>query len=411
MLSSVVDSLLILIAVLLAVPCSVLLIECFAAVLPGGRESPLPMACRPLRRAVLIPAHNEESMIAGTLRTVMPQLAASDLCLVVADNCCDRTAEVARAHGAKVIERTSDTDHGKGFALAFGVDHLAQDAPDVVIIVDADVALRAGSVDALARLAFCSNRPVQADNIMTAKVVTPIAAVSALAFLVRNRVRARGLKRLGLPCHLTGTGMAFTWDVLGKATPTRASLVEDLIMGLELVRLGHPPMYTAWAAVHSFLPEKGEAARLQRTRWEHGQLATASEQVLCLLREGIASRRPELLALGLDLMVPPLALLASTLGAAWLVMLCAALLEASALPLAIVSVCGVGVSMSVLLAWLRFGRATVPAKYLLAIPHYVLWKLPVYATYLVRGREKKWQRTERESNADAPFLSRVEDPR
>lgn len=170
-------------------------------------------------------------------------------------------------------------------------------------------------------------------------------------------------------------------------------------------------MYTAWAGVHSLLPEKDGAAQGQRTRWEHGQLSTAREHALRLLREGIASRRPDLLALAFDLTVPPLALLVTTLGAAWFVMLGAALLEASALPLAIVSLCGASVSTSVLLAWVRFGRTTVPAKYLLSIPHYVVWKLPVYATYLVRGREKKWRRTERENNAEAPFLPRLEDPR
>ncbi len=412
MLSSVIDVLLTVTAVLLAIPCLVFVLECLAGIMAGDHEPALPVVDRQLRRAVLISAHNEESGLANTLRTVLPQLSTWDVCLVVADNCSDHTAAIARAHGVWVVERSHPTERGKGYALAFGLDCLARNPPDVVIIVDADITLRAGSVDALASIAWSSRRAVQADNVVSPKIVTPLAAISAFAFLVRNRVRARGLRRLGLPCHLTGTGMAFAWDVVQKASPTRASLVEDLTMGLELARLGHAPLYTSLAGVHSLLPEKGAVARQQRTRWEHGQLTTARAKALPLLQEGIAKRRLDLIAFGLDLTVPPLALLMAILLAAWLVMLVALWLSVSVRPFAIVSVCGFSVGLTIMLTWLRFGRATLPARYLLAIPLYLVWKLPVYATYFRHGCEKNWQRTDRppeETLAASPFVSRVED--
>ena len=71
--------------------------------------------------AVLVPAHDEEEGIAATLAAVLAQLGPHDRLLVVADNCSDATAAVARAAGAEVVERSSDL-RGKGYALAHGID-------------------------------------------------------------------------------------------------------------------------------------------------------------------------------------------------------------------------------------------------------------------------------------------------
>jgi cellulose synthase/poly-beta-1,6-N-acetylglucosamine synthase-like glycosyltransferase len=382
-------------ALLLAIPCTVFVVECLLAVLPGGGDPPLPEPSRPLRKAVMIPAHNEEVGIVATLRNIMPQLSAGDRCLVVADNCSDGTAAVARAEGAIAAERSHPTDRGKGFALAFGLDELAKDPPDIVIVYDADVEASPGSIDALARLAHAHQRPVQCDNLVYPEKPSAISVISALAFLVRNRVRPRGLRRLGMPCHLAGTGMAFTWDVIRKAPPTGAYLAEDLLMGLELALLGHPPLYSAHARVLSAIPDQSAAARKQRSRWEHGQLTTVRGQVPRMLREGLKRGRLDLLSIAADLSVPPLALLVALLCVAWTFTGLALLVGASVLPFGIVTSCLLSVGSLVLISWLRFGRAMLPAKYVLAIPLYVLWKIPVYASYVLRGGEKKWERTER----------------
>jgi cellulose synthase/poly-beta-1,6-N-acetylglucosamine synthase-like glycosyltransferase len=395
MLMWLVNFVLTLAAFVLAVPAFVFIAECLLALLPGGDDLPLPRVDKPLRKAMLMPAHNEEAGIAATLRTIMPQLGPDDRCLVIADNCSDGTAAAARAEGALVAERSHETDRGKGFALAFGIDELAKDPPDIVIIVDADIELSEGSVDALARLAYTTNRPVQADYLVVPEKMTPISVISALAFLVRNRVRARGLRVLELPCHLTGTGMGFTWDVIRKAPPTGAYLVEDLLMGLELAMLGHPPLYTSHARVLSGLPDQSDAALKQRKRWEHGQMTTVRNQAPRLLRAGIREGRVDLFALGLDLLVPPLALLVVLLVAGWLGALGAYWLGVNINPLLIFTFALFGVGSAVLASWWRFGRTMLPAKYVLAIPLYVLWKVPVYASYIFRGGEKKWERTER----------------
>ncbi|MDB5681539.1 MAG: glycosyl transferase, family 2, partial [Sphingomonas bacterium] len=103
------------------------------------------------RVVVLIPAHDEGPGIAPTIDALKAVAGPDVRILVVADNCSDDTAAVARAAGAEVIERSDATARGKGYALAFGRDHIsAADAPDVVIVMDADCLLAPGSIEALA---------------------------------------------------------------------------------------------------------------------------------------------------------------------------------------------------------------------------------------------------------------------
>src|SRR4051794_6478467 len=157
---TVLDVILVLAAAVLLIPCLVLLIECLAAVLPGRRRGEA--AAAPLRTAVLIPAHDEEGGIAATVAGLLPELGAGDRLIVIADNCTDGTAAAARAAGATVIERVDAERRGKGFAIAFGLQHLDGDPPEVVVLVDADCRISAGGVGILAREARAHDRPVQA---------------------------------------------------------------------------------------------------------------------------------------------------------------------------------------------------------------------------------------------------------
>ena len=169
---------------------------------------------------VLIPANDEEKFLAETLRSVKSQLRAGDQILVVADNCVDQTAQIARDAGAEVIERVAPLRRGKGHALSFGVDHLKQTKrmPRVTIVIDADCKVEAGAIEALAARVIAIGRPVQAIYLLDqpANEPTPQTMLSWMAFLVRNGIRPGGANRLGLPCHLTGSGMAHPWHVLSS---------------------------------------------------------------------------------------------------------------------------------------------------------------------------------------------------
>lgn len=375
----------------LLIPISVLFIECIAALFPAEQSKYYEQTPRP-RVAVLVPAHNETSGIAHTLNTLLPQLTDQDRLVVIADNCDDDTAIVARRSGATVIERQEPEQKGKGYALEYGLRFIAKAPPEVLIIVDADCTVHSGTIDYLARLAATISQPVQSCNLLLSSNLKD--AVSALAFTVKNLVRPSGLARLGLPCWLTGTGMAFPWSVIQDAS-LGGNIVEDMQLAVDLAIAGYSPVLCLEAKVTGIFPQKQQAAKTQKTRWEHGHLQTLVTQLPTLFKEAIRQKRFNLLALALDLCVPPLSLLviiwASLLGFALL----AVRIGTSWNPCALLAIEGLLICISIVVAWAKFARRELPAWRLLAIPLYVLWKIPIYIAYLIQP-QSTWIRAERD---------------
>jgi hypothetical protein len=167
-------------------------------------------------------------------------------------------------------------------------------------------------------------------------------------------------------------------------------------MGLQMALGGHPPLACPAVQVTSELPTGDQAARKQRRRWEHGQLSTLIHYGPRLVGAGIRQGRGDLIGLGLDLLVPPLALLVMMLFAFFGAAVGTALLGWSswapaALGLAAFAVLTLGVGA----AWLRFGRQTLPFRFLIVVPFYILWKIPLYVSLLLGGKQKTWERTAR----------------
>ena len=390
----IVDVLLALLAVCLTIPCLVMLVECLAAT-PDREPVTMPAGHRP-RIAILVPAHNEEIVIHDTVANLRACLDPIDRLLVVADNCTDRTAELAHLAGAEVVCRSAPELEGKGYALAFGIESLSQSPPDAVVLVDADCRVEDGGIERLALRAVQSGRPVQAEYVLRPQgEAEPRTAISYLALMVRNRVRPRGLNRLRLPCPLTGSGMAFPWALLRKAPALGANLVEDMVLGIELALFGAPPIACSTVAVTSYLPLGMHAQMNQRRRWESGHLGALCAYGPRLLWAGLVKNRLDLIAMAFDLMVPPLALLAMLLTCASVVSLLHAALGGSIAPLLTLIGATVGLSVAVFVAWRRFAFDVLPLATLSRIPLYVAWKFPLYAAYLFRRKPRRWERTTR----------------
>lgn len=386
---------------ILAVPVFVFVAEC---TLGAGwqRRASNPRRPAGARAVVLIPAHDEELGIGATLERLKPELMADDSILVVADNCTDATAQVARQHGAFVLERHHATERGKGYALSFATAHLAslEMPPDVVIVLDADCVFSPGSVDALVAECLERRTPVQSDDelVLPQSVEVDIKTkISTFAFRVKNTLRTRGLDRLGLPRQLAGTGMAFPWHVFRDAPNMRGWITEDLVLGLELALRGVPTYLCGDARVESEVAPSAQGHSAQRQRWEHGHLAAIRHYVPKMLVAAVRQRRADLLVMTLDLAVPPLALLTNLVVGGLAVSLATVPLGVGWIPAIAFSAEMATMLGGVAIAWFRVGRDLLTLSDMLRIPHYMLSKSPSYLRWF-RGRGAGgWVRAERRS--------------
>ena len=346
--------------------------------------------------AILVPAHNEELVLARTLAAIHRAKGPDDRILVVADNCTDATASIARAAGAEVLERHDTERRGKGYALDAGVRHLAENPPAIVIVIDADCLPDAGAVERLVQATAAAQRPVQSLNLMTAAETAPLGLkVAQFAFALKNRVRMRGLHRLGLPCHLTGTGMAFPWSVLRQADLASGHLAEDIKLSIDLTSRGQGPLFCEDALVLSFFPSSAQAVETQRSRWIGGHMALiaqASRTFPGLLLRGNLTGAITTLAT----MIPPMTILLALLLACLLLSAAASISMGPAL-LALSFVNLLAFVLATGAAWYRFGRDILPAQALKGVPLLVLARIARMPATLLASRGGAWIRTDRGS--------------
>jgi cellulose synthase/poly-beta-1,6-N-acetylglucosamine synthase-like glycosyltransferase len=309
----------------------------------------------------------------------------------------DHTAEAAILMGAEATIRNERNLRGKGYALDHGIRYLERTGvPEIVVFVDADCRVEPGSIDRLARTAIQSMRPVQGAYLMNApRPPRKTASIVAFAWKVRDFVRPLGWKRLGLPCQLSGSGMAFPWHIICSADLASDHLVEDLKQGLDLALSGIFPLFCPEAAVTSDVGKGGEPSNAQRARWEHGTMATVLQYLPRLLFRLCQTPSLPLLAVTLDLCVPPLALLALIIAAYLAFAAMVAVTMHQMLPLGIASTNAVLMVLCIGLAWWRHGRDILPGQWLAFAPLYAVRKIPLYFRFFW-SRQRVWARGERE---------------
>jgi cellulose synthase/poly-beta-1,6-N-acetylglucosamine synthase-like glycosyltransferase len=344
---------------------------------------------------VIVPAHDEALVIGDTVAALTAVLPKGIRLLVVADNCSDTTAGIARSAGAEVIERNDADQRGKGHALAFAGEHLASDPPDVLAVLDADCRIESPSLMALVSAAG-SGGPAQAVNLLRPdRSAPPLVQISTFAFMLKNLVRQRGLQRLAGRVHLTGTGMAMPYDLFRASEKVRSSIVEDLAQGLELAEAGHHPVLVADATVWSGASTQ-QGTLTQRRRWEGGFLSTSLRQAPGLILRSLARGDLRSAFAGLDLMVPPLALFAILNVAALAVaVLLTIAMRAGWWPVLTQLALLMVALFAIFLAWLREGRQFISLGVLARLPLYAIWKLPMYLGLVKRGAPGEWLRTGR----------------
>ena len=229
------------------------------------------------RYAIMIAARNEENVIAQLLQSISEQTYPAELTTVyvVADNCTDKTAEIARAHGAICFERTDPDYRTKGYALQYLFQQVDQtcgiSAYDGYIVFDADNILRPDYLEKMNR-AFDSGEKIVTSYRNTKNWESNcIAASYAIHWLRTARCENRGKSVLRLACRVQGTGFLFANELV-KNGWIYTDLTEDRSFCADAVRNGYHISYQHEAEFFDDQPENLTIAFRQRIRWSKGHL-------------------------------------------------------------------------------------------------------------------------------------------
>jgi hypothetical protein len=337
--------------------------------------------------AAVVPAHNEEALIATTVASLRAAGVAQDRLLVVADNCDDNTAEVASAAGATVISRDDPLRRGKSYALEFALAQLRTSAiaPSVVLFVDADTEISSNTLSALGERISAGCHIVQA-HYEGARSESAVSGLRRLALALVHWSRPLGAARLSLPTTLKGNGMAFRWETIRDGFPG-AGITEDAAATLAFAKSGEVVWFEPGATVTGRMAASYDDAKVQDLRWEGGRLALAPAAGWAAARL-LLHGKVRAAAAAAELASPPLTL--------------SLLIGAAGLSLAVVGVGSVilgAAGLASLGAYIVLGLAAArpPAddlRTLVQAPLFIWHKLKVYRR-LTRGQPKSWQRTTR----------------
>jgi cellulose synthase/poly-beta-1,6-N-acetylglucosamine synthase-like glycosyltransferase len=392
------------VAACVTLPGTVELLALSVASLFPKREQTIQVAPARWRVAVVVPAHNEVAHIASCVQSLLAADHA-DMHLdihVIADNCSDDTALVAKDAGAKVLIRTNEVERGKGYALHFAFTHPELRHYDCLLVVDADTAVERNFIVAAAGALRDGAHAVQSRYLVRNLKEGMRTRLMGLALRAFNVVRPLGREHLGLSVGILGNGFGLRSETL-KAVPYLASsVVEDLEYHLKLVQSGYRVKFVNETAVYGEMPVRGEGVNTQRSRWEGGRLRILKERGPELLLEVLKGRQTFLEPL-LDLLLLPLAfhvtLLAIAISTPQAVVRNIGLAGFGVLVLHLAAAAVVGGG-----SWLDIGTLAIA-------PFYVLWKLTMIPSLFRNARSNNtWVRTKRNAKAETGNDSTIARP-
>ena len=367
-------------------------------VLSAALPVPAPSA-RKLRFDIIVPAHNEESVLERVIGSLKRLDWPPDRLrvIVVADNCTDATAAIAAAAGAHVMRRFDQENRGKGYALQFAFTaSRVQGWADAVVVIDADTMVSANLLEAFAGRLERGTHAVQAHYGVSntgASWRTRLLSIAKAAFHI---VRSRARERLQVSCGIRGNGWAVTHALLEQVPYKAFSLTEDLEYGIELGMAGYRVAYADEAHCDAEMVTGEREAREQRRRWERGRFDLIRTRTLPLLAQCVRKRSLVCLDLALDLLVLPLSYVVLNVAALLLFAWFAAANEPSMIGWLWLGTANVAaLLLHILRGWQLSGTGLRGLLDLTRAPFFVLWKILV----MLGGRDsKEWVRTKREGS-------------
>lgn len=352
--------------------------------------------------AIIVPAHNEEKMISKTIYSLSGLIYPKrnyDV-FVIADNCTDQTALIARNLGVNVLERNNESKKGKGYALRWAFDKIIdyEKRYDAIVVIDADSLVSGNFLEVMNHYMAKGSEVIQSADLVLSKPGNWSVEATRIGFLLYNYVKPLGRKVLRLKMGLRGNGMCFSTDVL-KSVPWKAwSLTEDVEYGLILLLKGISIDFAPEAMVHAQMPIEATNAKTQRSRWELGRFQIIKMYTPKFLYQAFSKRSLVYFDVFLELITPPfvnmmlmITLILSLISFLWILEL---------LPLIHLLIWGILLNLGIIYLFIGLyvgGADKALYKSLIRLPLFVAWKIKVYALAFKKGNEVKWIRTERDS--------------
>jgi cellulose synthase/poly-beta-1,6-N-acetylglucosamine synthase-like glycosyltransferase len=347
------------------------------------------------RFAILVPAHNEEPVIGrllNSLNALEYPREQFDVC-VVADNCDDSTASIARSAGARVYERFSTEGRAKGFALRWLLECLDEEATsyDAYVIVDADSIVAPNFLSVMDAHLSGGARAIQAYYSVLNAQQSATAGLRFAALAAVHYLRPLGRSAFGLSAGLKGNGMCFDAALLRQFTWRWFTLAEDVEFHLALVEQGISVRFAPETWVKADMPISLNQAATQNSRWEQGRLQLIRAHVPRLVRNGLRRKSWLQLDAAAEQLIPPLSV-PFALGA--LTIPGALLVSAPVLALGALG-CVLGYALYLLAALALVGAPWRIYASLGMAPVYIGWKVGLYARSMLGNRSTAWVRTAR----------------
>jgi cellulose synthase/poly-beta-1,6-N-acetylglucosamine synthase-like glycosyltransferase len=344
----------------------------------------------------LVPAHDEELLISACVRSLidMEYPPASRRIVVIADNCSDRTAALARQEGGECMERIDREFPGKPRAIAWGLRQVNLRDWDACVIIDADSTVAPDFASALARLAPLNDIVFQANYRVTNEFESWLTRLGGLLSRCRYEVTYPLKQSAGLNCPITGNGMGFGTNLLIRDGWRAYSITEDSELYAIYTEAGVSIHHASRANLFSQFARTLSQGTIQRRRWFAGRIRIIHEWGVRLIRSPRISWQQKLDAfVELGLASPVLhlmfalavsaAALFGTPGSAgkWIA------------SFAIASVSGIAVTTIVVIS--RHPQPWRTLSSFLMLPVYAGWRLVVVFGTLFTLRNTTWRKTAR----------------
>ena len=225
---------------------------------------------------IIVPAHNEATVVGALVESLQALDYPKELydIYVIADNCTDNTAQIAKDLGAIVYERFDETKKTKGFAMQWFLNQKIKENADydAFCVFDADNVVDKNFLNAMNKKLCQGEEIVQGYRDIKNPADSWISAGYALFYWMMNRFYHLARYNLGLSPLINGTGFMVDFNLIKPTGWDTITLTEDIEFSLKNIAKGRKLGWATDAIVYDEQPTEFKQSWSQRSRWTVGHL-------------------------------------------------------------------------------------------------------------------------------------------